>query len=371
MMLPLLVNKVLRALFPRRRRRSHRPALPSLIPEAGKPINLALQGGGAYGAFTWGVIEELLVDGRLAIDGISGASAGALNAVVLADGLARGGAAEAQRRLAEFWRAASFGGNLPELPRGVLDRMFSLVPRAALPAPWIGSLTRLLSPYDYNPLNVNPLRDLIRRRVDFDLIRDHGRDLFITATNVHTGELRVFRTTEITADAVMASACLPLLFRAVEVEGVPYWDGGYAGNPALLPFLQETATEDILIVQINPLEQRRKPRRARDILARVHEITFNAPLLAELRALELAETLIEEGRLPRGTGAGAYRRLRLHRIVMDEEPADAGNNFSTDYDYFERLRQRGRQAAQLFLESHFDDIGHRDTLRTDAAAELV
>jgi len=183
--------------------------------------------------------------------------------------------------------------------------------------------------------------------------------------------LRVFRTTAITADAVMASACLPVLFRAVEIEGAPYWDGGYAGNPALLPFLQETATEDILIVQINPLERRRKPRRSHDILTRVHEITFNAPLLAELRALELAEALIEEGRLPRGIGVGAYRRLRLHRIVMDDEAADAGKKLNTDYDYFERLRQRGRSAAQLFLDTHFDDIGHRGTLRTDIAAELV
>ena len=257
------------------------------------------------------------------------------------------------------------------MPRGVVERLFSLAPRVALPSPWLGSLTRLLSPYDYNPLNINPLRDLIQRSVDFDLIRDDGRDLFITATNVHTGELRVFRTSEITADAVMASACLPVLFRAVEIEGAPYWDGGYAGNPALLPFLQETATEDILIVQINPLERRRKPRRSHDILTRVHEITFNAPLLAELRALELAEALIEEGRLPRGIGVGAYRRLRLHRIVMDDEAADAGKKLNTDYDYFERLRQRGRRAAQLFLDTHFDDIGHRGTLRTDIAAELV
>ena len=370
-MLPLLVNKALLALFPPKRRRRVRRALPRLLPEAVKSINLALQGGGAQGAFTWGVIDELLLDGRLAIDGISGASAGAVNAVVLADGLARGGPEEAQRRLAEFWRAASFGGNLPELPHGVVERLFSLARRVALPSPWLGSLTRLLSPYDYNPLNLNPLRDLIQRSVDFDLIRDDGRDLFITATNVHTGELRVFRTTEITADAVMASACLPVLFRAVEIEGAPYWDGGYAGNPALLPFLQETATEDILIVQINPLERRRKPRRSHDILTRVHEITFNAPLLAELRALELAEALIEEGRLPRGIGVGAYRWLRLHRIVMDDEAADAGKKLNTDYDYFERLRQRGRRAAQLFLDTHFDDIGHRGTLRTDIAAELV
>src|SRR5262245_17546640 len=177
-MLPLLVHKLLTTLFPPKPRRRRLLAAPRLVPETAKPINLALQGGGAHGAFTWGVIEELLADGRLAFDGISGASAGALNAVVLADGLARGGPEEAQQRLAEFWRAASFGGNLLELPRGVVERMFSIVPRTALPTAWFGSLTRLLSPYDYNPLNVNPLRDLIRRRVDFDLIREHGRDLY-------------------------------------------------------------------------------------------------------------------------------------------------------------------------------------------------
>ena len=184
--------------------------------------------------------------------------------------------------------------------------------------PWLGALSRYWSPYDLNPLNINPLKDLIERFVDFERLRgDTRRELFISATNVHTGERRVFSRAEITAEVVMASACLPLLFQAVEIDGVPYWDGGYSGNPAMLPFLRATSTEDVLIVQINPRERGGAPTSAREIMTRLHEITFNAPLLAELRALELAERLITEGGLPRGTAPGQYRRIRLHRIVMD------------------------------------------------------
>ncbi len=217
-MFPLLLNKAVSTLWP------HRPR-PSAWPRrlgygrGRKRINLALQGGGAHGAFTWGVLDQLLTDGRLTIEGISGTSAGALNAVMLADGLARGGPQDACKRLADFWRAASFGGHLPELQRSVVERLFSFVPRpgAAVP-PWFGAFSQLWSPYDLNPLNINPLKELIERFVDFDLIRaDIDRHLFISATNVRTGEPRVFSRAEITAEVVMASACLPLLFRAVEM----------------------------------------------------------------------------------------------------------------------------------------------------------
>ena len=215
-MFPLLLNKAVSTLWPNR---------PGPAPAPGrrraggrrKRINLALQGGGAHGAFTWGVLDQLLADGRLTIEGISGASAGALNAVILADGLARGGPQDARKHLADFWRAASFGGNLPDLQRGVVERLFSFMPRpsAAVP-PWFGAFSQLWSPYDLNPLNINPLKELIGRFVDFDLIRaDQDRHLFISATNVRSGEPRVFSRAEITAEVVMASACLPLLFRAV------------------------------------------------------------------------------------------------------------------------------------------------------------
>jgi NTE family protein len=338
----LRFHKLFSALWRSRRVARHRGHL-----AAGKPLNLALQGGGAHGAFTWGVLDRLLADGRIAIEGISGSSAGAVNAVILADGLAHGGPDEARRRLADFWRAASFGGDLPALQRAVLDRLFSLLPSQS--QPW--DFSRFLSPYDLNPLNINPLKELIERFVDFERIRDGDRALYVAATNVITGEPRVFGRAEITPEAVMASACLPLLFRAVEIDGVPYWDGGYSGNPVILPFLQSGA--GVLIVQINPRERRKVPTTPREIMARVNEITFNAPLLAELRALELM----------------GERRPLLHRVVMDEAALDARSRLNTGFEHFTALRELGQGAARRFLDAHFDDIGRRGTIGMEAPAE--
>jgi len=333
----------------------------------GKQVNLALQGGGAHGAFTWGVLDQLLEDGRLQIDGISGASAGAVNAVMLDDGLIRGGSEAARTRLAEFWRAVSVNGHLPELQRAVVERLFPFVPGDGL---WLGTVSRFFSPYDLNPLNINPLKELIDRFVDFEAIRNgRDRELFISATNVHTGEVRIFTRPEITEETVMASACLPLLFRAVEIDGVPYWDGGYSGNPALVPFLRATTTEDVLIVQINPRERRKIPTRTREIVTRVNEINFNASLLSELRAVNFVNRLIDEGKLRRGTAPGEFRRLRLHRIVMEETTLGAPGTLSTGYESFEMLHKLGQRATRRFLDAHFHDVGRRSTI--DAAAKEV
>jgi NTE family protein len=362
-MFPLLLNKAVSTLWPNRPRPSGGPGRPY---HGGKRINLALQGGGAHGAFTWGVLDHLLSDERLAIEGISGTSAGALNAVVLADGLARGGPPDARRRLADLWRVARFGGNLPDLQRGVVERLFSFMPRpsAAVP-PWLGAFSQLWSPYDLNPLNINPLKELIERVVDFDLIHaDIDRHLFVSATNVRTGEPRVFSRAEITAEVVMASACLPLLFRAVEIEGESYWDGGYSNNPALLPFIRATAAEDLLIVQINPRERDKVPVNAREIMSRANEIAFNAAQSAELRTIDLVNQLIDQGRLPRGNRSGDCRRIRLHRIVMADagEPFDPHSRLNNDFDFFERLHELGQRATRRFLDTHFDDIGERSTI---------
>jgi NTE family protein len=315
-----------------------------------KTINLALQGGGAHGAFTWGVLDHLLSDGRLAVEGISGTSAGAMNAVMLADGLARGGPEEARKRLADFWRAASLDGNLPGLQRTVIERLFSFLPYEGPPAQaWFAALGRYLSPYDLNPLNINPLKELIERFVDFEAIRAcQDLQLFISATNVHTGRLRVFTRDKINADVVMASACLPFLFRAVEIDGVPHWDGGYMGNPAIFPFFGTTQTEDVLLVQI----------------------TFNSSLLAEFRAIAFVSRLIDQKRLPRGMGAGQYRRINMHRIALDEnfKKLSADSKLNSDYDFFVMLRNGGRRAARNFLDAHFDDLGQRGTV--DLAAEV-
>jgi len=342
---------------------------------ATKRINLALQGGGAHGAFTWGVLDQLLSDERVSIEGISGASAGAVNAVLLADGLARGGRAEAQKRLADFWRAASSTGNLPGVQRAVMERLLSFTPLEGTPVQaWFDAMSRYFSPYDVNPLNLNPLKDLIERFVDFEALRaDTDLQIFVSATNVQTGRVRVFGREKISADAVMASACLPLLFRAVAIDGVPYWDGGYLGNPVIFPFFGTTTTEDVLVVQINPLVRQATPTSASEIVNRINEITFNSSLIAEYRAIDFVARLIDQGRLPHGTKPGQYRRINIHRIVLDRFGThfDAYSKLSTDYDFFDMLHVSGMRAARRFLDDHFDDIGVKSTvdLRAEAQAE--
>jgi len=338
-----------------------------------KKINLGLQGGGAHGAFTWGVLDYLLEDERIDIEGISGASAGAMNAVVLADGLARGGSEEARKRLADFWRAVSLDGNLPGLQRAVFDRLLSFTPFQGSPAEaWFGALSRYLSPYDINPLNINPLRDVIERFVDFDAVRAcKDVSLFISATNVHTGRVRIFPQETLNADVVLASACLPFLFRAVEIDGVPYWDGGYMGNPAIFPFFDATLTEDVLIVQINPIERNSTPTTHTEIMNRINEITFNSSLLSEFRAIDFVTRLIDQGRLPHGTAKGEYRRIKVHRIPLDAtfRNLTAGSKLNSDFDFFESLFRGGREAARDFLFAHYDDIGKRSTIDLGAEAK--
>ena len=235
-------------------------------------------------------------------------------------------------------------------------------------------MSRYFSPYDVNPLNINPLKDLFERFVDFEALRACKIcNIFISATNVQTGRVRIFPREKITADAVMASACLPLLFRAVEIDGVPYWDGGYLGNPVIFPFFRTTSTEDVLVVQINPLVRHETPTSSSEIMNRINEITFNSSLIAEYRAIDFVARLIDQGRLPRGTGPGEYRRINVHRIVLDRFGThfDAFSKLSTDYDFFEMLRVSGRRAARRFMDEHFDDIGVKSTvdLRAEAQAE--
>jgi len=337
-----------------------------------KRINLALQGGGAHGAFTWGVLDHLLQDDRLGIEGISGTSAGAVNAMMLADGLLQAGPEEARKRLADFWRAASLGGDLPALQRAVTDRLFSLMPIEDSPTHvWLDAVSRYFSPYDTNPLNINPLKDLIERFVNFERLRNNtSLQLFVAATNVQTGRLRVFSREEITAETVMASACLPTLFRAVEIDGVPYWDGGYLGNPVIYPFFRATQTEDVLIVQINPLMRKKTPTSNREIRSRLQEITFNSSLLAELRAIEFVSRLIDQGRLPRGTKPGEYRQIRVHRIVLEGlgERFSSATKLKTDFKSFDLLHKLGQRAARRFLDTHYDDIGVRSSF--DVRAEV-
>jgi NTE family protein len=334
-----------------------------------KKINLALQGGGAHGAFTWGVLDHLLEDGRLEITGVSGASAGAVNAVMMADGLARGGVDEARKRMADFWRAASAGGNLPAAHRAVTDHVLSMMPFASTPIQsWFEAMARYFSPYDLNPLNINPLGDLIARSVDFEAVRNSNLELFISATNVHTGRLRIFARGQITPDVVMASAALPFMFRAVEIDGIPYWDGGYMGNPAIFPFLQTTDADDVVVVQINPVTRPTTPRTSSEILNRLNEITFNAALISELRSMDFINRMIEDGQLRRN-GKNQYRKLNIHRIHLGAlgNRLAGSSKMKTDYDFLMLLHRAGKRAARRFLDQHFEDIGSRSTI--DLAAE--
>src|SRR3954464_4296629 len=292
-------------------------------PRARKTISLALQGGGAHGAFTWGVIDALLADGRLAIEAVTGASAGAINAVVLVEGWLEGGIDGARSQLETFWKRVSLDGSLSALQRGLFDRILGYWNSQV----WNDVLARSFSPYDTNPLNINPLRDAVDALIDFERVRACGNvQIFIAATNVWTGKVAVFRGAELTADHLMASACLPTVFQAVEIDGQPYWDGGYMSNPALFPIFYEAACDDILLVQINPVERRETPRTAREIQNRLNEITFNGNLLRELRAIEFVNRLIDDGKL----SPEDYKRVLMHRIdggkKLDEYTASSRLN---------------------------------------------
>jgi NTE family protein len=327
-----------------------------------KPINVALQGGGSHGAFTWGVLDRLLEDGRLHFAAISGTSAGAMNAAALADGLVRGGPDAARRKLEDFWRAVGRSGRFSPVQRAPWDMIAGNWSVENSPGYfWFDSLSHVLSPYVANPFNLNPLRDVVETEIDFDNVRKcKALKLFISATNVETGQLRVFETHEINADVVMASACLPQIFQAVEIEGVPYWDGGYGGNPALFPFFYANATEDVLLVQINPVTREGAPRTANEIQDRIDEITFNAALLREFRGIAFVKELIRAGRIPHGE----YADIRMHRIDADEAFKDlsASSKINAEWAFLEYLRDLGREAAEDWLEENYDMVGKEPTL---------
>jgi NTE family protein len=334
-----------------------------------KRINVALQGGGSHGAYTWGVLDALLEDERIEIRAISGASAGAMNAVVFADGLATDGRAGARQRLHDFWLSVSEEQVLSPAQRKWFDAFFGGFSFSASPAfQWFDALTSYASPYDFNPFNINPLRDHLVKMVDFELLRSTDRlKLFIAATNVHTGKGAIFRRNILTADHVMASACLPRLFQAVEIDGVPYWDGGYAGNPPLWPLFYETDCNDTIIVQINPIERDTTPRSPREIIDRVSEISFNSALLGELRAVNFVTKLLDQGALD----PKRYKRVNLHRIGGDGklETFGAATKIDTTWTFLRMLRDLGRESAKQWIERNFAAIGEHSTL--DLAEELA
>ncbi len=327
-----------------------------------KSVNLALQGGGSHGAFSWGVLDRLLEDDRIEIEGVTGASAGAMNAVVLADGLAGGSREEARVALANFWKRVARAAQASPMRRTPIDIMRGNWGLENSPGfIMLDLMSRLASPYQTNPFGINPLRKLVEDVVDFDRVRSCAAlKVFISATDVETGRARVFRNQELTPDHVMASACLPNIYQAVQIENRHYWDGGYMGNPPLWPLFDACESNDVIIVQINPFTRPSVPRTAPDIYNRINEITFNASLARELRAIDFVTRLMDEGRLE-GTG---YRKVFVH-MIGDEEALrslGASSKMNAEKQFLDLLFAKGRDAASQWIEANFSSIGKQSSL---------
>ena len=320
-----------------------------------RTVNLALQGGGAHGAFTWGVLDRLLEDGRLAIEAISGTSAGAINAAVLAQGFVKDGAAGARAELDRFWHRLSEIGLLSPVHRGFYERALGSWNIDESPAAiFVDQVSRLISPYQLNPLNLSPLRELLAGMLDLEaLSAPDSIKLFVTATNVRTGKGRIFERRELSLDALLASACLPQAFQAVVIEGEAYWDGGYMGNPSLWPLIYGAQSRDIVIVQINPLTRPGVPHTATEITNRLNEITFNASLLSELRAIAFVERLVEaDGAHPE---VRRLKKMLIHMIEAEPEMEKLGvaSKMNTDLDFLLYLKGLGRRTAETWLTRNF------------------
>lgn len=325
-------------------------------------VNLALQGGGSHGAFTWGVLDRLLEDGRLSFPAISGTSAGAVNAVLYADGMMKGGPDRARETLHDFWFKVSKIGRWSPVKRGLLNKIAGnwRLDRS-LGYQLHKIISQTFSPYQLNPLNFNPIKKLIKDSIDFERVRCcNATKLFISATNVETGRVKIFNQSELTADMVMASSCLPLVFQAEEIDGVPYWDGGYVGNPSLFPFFQNTQCRDIVVVQINPIERKGTPHSHKEIADRINEIGFNSSLLKDLRSIEFVSRLIQQGVLC----DKKYGDNHIHIIENQKAliPLGISSKMNVEWKFLLHLRDIGRLTAEQWLEDNFDAIGKRSTV---------
>jgi NTE family protein len=310
------------------------------------------------------VLDRLIEERWLRIEAISGTSAGAMNAALVVDGWMQGGAEGARAALEAYWRRVSQAAAFSPLQRSPLDRLMGRWTLDTSPAYLaVDLMARVLSPYDLNPLGLNPLRKILTDSIDFDRLARAPIRLFITATNVRTGRGRIFRNAEITADVLLASACLPTMFQAIEINGEPYWDGGYAGNPTLTPLVRESDAHDTILVQINPRERPDRPRTANEILNRLNEISFNSPLMKELRMMALLRQVADPGH---GEGA-RWAGMRTHRIMSDTLAAyGASSKLNAEWEFVSLLKQEGRKSADAFLTAHREDIGKHSTADLDA-----
>jgi NTE family protein len=339
--------------------------------EQGEPllIDLALQGGGAHGAFTWGVLDRLLEDETLRIDGVSGTSAGAMNAAVLADGYADGGADGARAALGEFWRKVSEAARFSPFQRGPLDIMLGRWTLDSSPAFVVMDLAaRVISPYDLNPGGFNPLRDVLAECVNFERLANASIKLFVNTTNVRTGRGRIFRNAEITPDVLLASACLPQMFQAIEIDGEAYWDGGYSGNPSIMPLILECNSRDTILVPINPIERPGTPRSAREILDRINEIAFNAVTLKELKMIALLRQVADPGK----SEGALWAEMRVH-AVRNPTMLELGysSKLNAEWPFLQMLHTEGRRSANDFLRKHRRDLGRASSVNLDTLLEQV
>ncbi len=330
-------------------------------------VDFALQGGGSHGAFAWGVLDRALEEPRMKLEGISGTSAGAMNAAVLADGYTEGGAEGAREALERFWKQVSEAARFSPFQRGPLDILMGRWTLDNSPIYVAMDLaSRLYSPYDLGMAALNPLRDILASNIDFERLRASPIKVFVTATNVRTGRGRVFRNAELTPEALLASACLPTMFQAIEIDGDPYWDGGFSGNPTIMPLVRECSSSDTILVQINPVERPGTPRSARDILNRLNEISFNSPLLKELKMIALLQQAADPG----DREGRAWARMRIHRIstgMMTD--LGASSKLNAEWPFLCMLRDEGRRCADEFIAAHAGDLGRRSTYDLDELLE--
>jgi NTE family protein len=332
-------------------------------------IDLALQGGGAHGAFTWGVLDRLLEEPWLDIEAISGTSAGAMNAAVMVDGHATGGNEQARAALEAFWRRISAAATFSPLQRSPMDVLLGRWSLDHSPA-YIAFdlLSRVFSPYDLAIGVPNPLAQVLAESIDFGRLAAAPIKLFITATNVRTGRPRVFRNAELSPDVLMASSCLPAMYQAVEIEGEAYWDGGYSGNPTMTPLVRECVSDDTILVAINPVERPGIPKSAREILNRLNEVSFNAVLLKELRMMALLRQVAPVD----NAEVAHWARMRVHMIrseMMVE--LSSSSKLNAEWAFLCLLRDEGRRAADTFLGRHGQDLGRRSSLDIDRLLEGV
>ena len=325
--------------------------------ERQRKIALALQGGGSQGAFTWGVLDRLLEEASIDIIGVTGTSAGAMNGAVLVDGLVRGGPKQARAQLRRYWEAVGGMPGFGSFFSGISGEQAATTPLESIPA-YVEGMKKKLSPYDLPPTNDNPMRPLLAEVIDFDRLRlQEEIQLTVSATNARTARRRVFTNRDISVDALLASACLPQLFRAVEIDGEPYWDGTLTGNPALGPLLTKIQDCDLIIVRVDPVNRPEAPRTVRDIFNRTVEISHNSTFWLEMGAIAVVLRFVDEGQSP-------FRRVRFHIIeaspIMEKFPMSSKlNNYPPLLEYFFNL---GRQTGDAWIAQNGGALGQRSTM---------